>query len=354
MRAKRWIITTLTLTSVLYAASLAVNVIVDPFGVFQSNVLYLMRGFNERFAKIEVLKQKKEVYDSYMIGSSRIGGTEPEMLETYLPGSRFYNLAVSYGNLNDAHHFVSYLDDHDFTVKNLYVDIDLENMTSHIPNEPYYLMDHPEISHMNELLFYAKYLFTFSQGKINRKIIEHFSERKKGFYDLYETGVMHRLFQDSTMAEDPEKYIKNEPTFHQTNHPVRHIDPEDYRGVLKELKAIVRICDEKHINLILFFTPHNHHLMDRYSFEETYRFVKDIVHLHDLWFFAGYNSVTMNDHFYYEDSHYTYKVAELMAAEIFHDRSVDVPDDFGVLLTRDAIDNEAYFRSIFYRQGPAR
>ena len=48
--------------------------------------------------------------------------------------------------------------------------------------------------------------------------------------------------------------------------------------------------------------------------------------------------ISKNDYNYYEDSHYLAYVGELVAAKIFNDKSVEVPEDFGVLVTKDNID----------------
>ena len=41
---------------------------------------------------------------------------------------------------------------------------------------------------------------------------------------------------------------------------------------------------------------------------------------------------------YYEDSHYRPNVGNMIAAKIFKDKNINVPDDFGILVTKDNID----------------
>ena len=55
--------------------------------------------------------------------------------------------------------------------------------------------------------------------------------------------------------------------------------------------------------------------------------------------FSGYNTVTTNDCNYYETSHYRPLVGNLIAARIFHDSTISVPDDFGKFITKNTIDN---------------
>jgi hypothetical protein len=50
------------------------------------------------------------------------------------------------------------------------------------------------------------------------------------------------------------------------------------------------------------------------------------------------NSITTNNYYYHETSHYRLEVGALILARIFNDSSVKVPDNFGVLVTKGNID----------------
>ena len=54
----------------------------------------------------------------------------------------------------------------------------------------------------------------------------------------------------------------------------------------------------------------------------------------DYYDFSGLNSVTLNDMNYYEISHYRYIVGDMIIKKIFAVGDINVPRDFGVLVTK--------------------
>ena len=94
MSRKKWGLFFLAALALIIAAWAAVNILVDPFGVY-GDVLFHWDSYsqtlNSRNGKAAYLSQRFEDYDSYVIGSGAASAYTPEILETYLGGS-FYNL----------------------------------------------------------------------------------------------------------------------------------------------------------------------------------------------------------------------------------------------------------------------
>lgn len=77
--------------------------------------------------------------------------------------------------------------------------------------------------------------------------------------------------------------------------------------------------------------------------EQYFNAIKKIVEQTNakVWSFYGINSITLNkDNFDNLGQHFKPKIAPLIFARIFHDKTVDVPKDFGILLTKENIDQE--------------
>jgi hypothetical protein len=68
--------------------------------------------------------------------------------------------------------------------------------------------------------------------------------------------------------------------------------------------------------------------------EQFNAFKKQLSEVTDYFDFSGINSITSNNYYYYETSHYRYVVADMILARIFNDPPVSLPSDFGVLVTR--------------------
>ncbi|MCJ2541345.1 hypothetical protein [Thermostichus vulcanus] len=138
-----------------------------------------------------------------------------------------------------------------------------------------------------------------------------------------------------------------------------------YENSLTHLEAIVETCADRGIQLFLFISPaHATEWESIYNlglwplFEQWKR---DIVGLHPVWDFSGYNSVTSEvispGMIYYTDSsHYTPSAGQLVLNRIFNHQLESVPYDFGRYLIpemltfhQEAIANE---RLIWHEKQP--
>ena len=73
-------------------------------------------------------------------------------------------------------------------------------------------------------------------------------------------------------------------------------------------------------------------------FDEFELFKKELVKITDFIDFTGHNTIATNKNNYWDSSHLRVETTEVVMAKIFNDKSVEVPEDFGVLVTKDNID----------------
>ena len=116
------------------------------------------------------------------------------------------------------------------------------------------------------------------------------------------------------------------------------------RDNLEILRELVALCKEHHIQLIIFTTPHHRTVIDHFLEEEYIAFLKGLSEVTSYWDFAGYNSITTDNRNYFTHSHYRPSVSRLIAARIFDDKTLDVPKDFGVWVTKD--NAEAHLKEV--------
>ena len=342
MGVKKWIRIWFIISFFIIVSVGSLNYIINPFGVFQTNLLKQPYSENRRFVKMTYLLKHKEQYNSYMFGSSRVGTTFPSDLEAHLSGSHFYNMAAASANLRDHELTLKYMLSEHFTIQNLYLQIDLDNA---------YAYDHPKNDHQRKLhpfiieeslkMFYLKYLSIFPIKNMYAKLLTNFIYTND-FYNDKQTGIRFNLRRISQQKHNIDFYIANEPSFHRSNSR-RAFVPNDPR-MLKSIKAfqnIVNMCKKHDVNLIVVTTPHNHVMMDQFNTKQTLDFLKELTIIHPVWFFSGYNTVTNDDKNYFESSHYVSAVGKIMLARIFNNTSdVDIPKDFGSLLTPKNIDSK--------------
>ena len=349
MKPKSWLKIVFVLSFGAVFSLAALNYIVDPYQVFESNIFKHPLQLNKRYLKVNHLKENPAKYDSYLLGSSRIGTTEPQIIEQYIPGSNFYNLTVSLGSMLDNIMLVKHLIKNNYQVDNLYMQIDVNSMAIYKQGKSDYQRKYPPyLTARDDFEFYFEYLTIFPFKNIKGKIEVNLNKAKRERRpqnDLFNTGCFFLPYQDSLILIDPEGYISNESTFNtvKIERKVKGVFMEETINALKVLKDT---CDSHNINLIPFITPHNHNMLNTFDKDDYLKFLHSISEVVGYWDFSGYNSVTLDNKNYYEHSHYRSNVSKMIAARIFSDTLIEVPDDFGVFITSENIEEHLRTKNI--------
>jgi hypothetical protein len=306
-----------------------INIIVDPYGVFETNILKNQQ-FNERYLKAKYLLKSHTKYNSYILGSSRVGNTDPKIIEKYLSNSKFYNYTVAAANMYDYYETIKWMIKNKFEINNIYMQLDLDNMYLYGQNQNNLLIkDHPDVSGESYMKFYINYLFQFNWKDIKNKILFNLNPDDR-LYDLKNTGMWIRYQKEKYIRNNPDKHIQNEVSFHKKNER-RYGVNEKYGTIIFRFKQIVDLCNKHNINLICFTTPHNHNMMDMFILNDVLQFIKDLSNIHNIYYFSGYNYITINDLNYYEYSHYISSVSYAIADKIFNNRYKNI-DIFGLYI----------------------
>ncbi len=315
----------------------SINYIIDPFDIFGSNFLKKSFQKNERFIKIEYLTKNNINFNSYLIGSSRIGPTDPEMINKYILGAKFYNFTIASATLTDELDHIKYMIKAGYPIKNLYLQVDItDNMMSYKhPTSDYLRKQHPYLNDESMIIYYIDYLINPFPKNVKGKIVKNLSATNNEFYSI-QSGMWSYPNVDKEIDKNCQKYTANEISFSTKRKP---FIKNTYTNVnLISLSKIIELCKKNNINLIIFTTPNNHNYLDRVYEDEYYTFLKGLTSVTNFWDFSGYNTVTLNDCNYYESSHYRPKVAKLIAARIFNDNNITLPTDFGTYITLKNID----------------
>ena len=334
---RKWTYKFLIYLPILFIMLMFINYSIDPFNIFDSKVLNRDFQPNGRYLKIEHLTKNKNKYNSLIIGSSRIGNTDPAIIEKYLPGSKFYNFTLGLSNLNDNLIHLNYLIENNYKIKNIYLQVDvLENFDSFKLSEgDFHKKYHPLVSKENPIAFYFKYLTIFPfknlKGKLEKNLI---GEDKWYFsYDIKKTGRLYINYNKELFKANPEYFFEVDESL-QRNEATRHIKGQYIKQNLKALKEIKLLCDTNNINLIVFITPHNYNMINKFDLKDYITFIEGIADITNFWDFSGYNTITTNNINYYEASHYKPFIADMIAARIFNDNNSSIPPDFGVYVNK--------------------
>ncbi len=325
---------TIIILCALYGCLLSValiNIVVDPFYIFRTPFLKVQAQINDRYAKIENVKKAKEKFNFYILGSSRMYSTRPDTIEKYIPSGKGYNLATILATVTEHLLHVKYFIKNGYPVKTLYIglDIDFCFSTKTHNNQDRLLKLHPDVSNTNPIDFYWSYLSIFPKGDIKRKLRVNFRKKAGPKFQFGKGGAL-------PLGSETE----NRQIFFDNRRELKNmIKDEMSKENLEVLKELVALCEQHHINLIIFTTPHNKTVIDHLWEEEYLAFLRGLAEITPFWDFSGYNSITTDNRNYLDHSHYKRSVSRLIAARIFNDKAVMVPKDFGVWVTKENIDS---------------
>jgi len=335
INSKKWIKVSLLTTLLSFTLLMLTNYIVDPFNIFHSKILKHDFQVNERFVKIEYLEKNHNKFNGYMIGSSRIGTTPPKMVEKYIPNAKIYNMTMNGATLYDYLMHVRYMIKKNYPIKTIYMQLDVINMSYYGGLDSDYLSKlHPYVEDKSLALFYFDYLSGFFPFNIKNKIEQNIDYTFKTTYKL-ETGIWENPTDEEKISENCQEYVAKQASFHRKNR--RILEYTTQKETMRDLKEIVSLCKANNIKLYTFMMPHNKTMMDSFIVEDYLNYLKDIANITDFYDFSGYNTITTDNCNYYERSHYRPLVGKLIAARIFNDKSINVPNNFGQLITKENI-----------------
>ncbi len=330
MNYKKFSVIFLSAIIVYLFSVVLINLVVDPFYIFRTPFFGVQAQINDRYAKIEFLKKEKRKFNFYILGSSRMYLTRPDMVEKYIPFGKGYNLATIAATVTEHLLHVNYLIKNGYSVKTLYIGLDIDfcfTLKMH-KDQDYLLKLHPYVANTHPIAFYWSYLTILPKGDIKRKLRANFGRKTSPASQFGEDGALAL----GSEAEARQIFLENQRNLKNI------IKDKMSRDNLEVLKELVALCRQYHIHPIIFITPHHRMVMDHFLEEDYFSFLRGLSEITSFWDFSGYNSITTDSKNYLEHSHYNPSVSRLIAARIFDDRTWTVPRDFGAWVTKENID----------------
>ncbi len=326
------------------------NYIIDPYGIFGTTFLEYDYQQNERFIKIESLKQNHGKYNAYIFGSSRVGTVTPQLLKQYLDDSRFYNLWASGGNQWDYRVQLEYLLDKQYDIDYIYLQVDFE--PKYGPSTQHLLKMHPEVVAENLMLFYLHHLTIFPYSDLENTVKNNLKQEHSALYD-WATGAYSRPNLEQRMRKNAKAYIAQTRDFHKKRFRKSVFSTKDRQDVDQNIKAIadiMQLAKANDIELYIFTTPLNQHKLDQLNTGMYLYYLSGLAKLTEFWDFSGYNPVTTNDENYYESSHYRPAINDLIAARVFTGGKQYSDTSFGVYVTDKNIEQHLLSTKAQFKQ----
>ncbi len=336
MSARNWIKVWMIIWITLFSMIVFLNYYVDSYSILWKKYSKIHGEPNQNFIKIDFLLHEKHNFDSFIFGSSRVGFITPNGID----GGKYYNMTYSEGLPLEHLENIKLLLEHGIPIKNILIGIDdfsyEVDPKEHLVQPMRLLHYKSKFTNMNKFSFYMYYFFKLPSKFDMLKLINKLFFDKKSLnieLDLRHTGlpVIPKEI-DENIEKNYESHMKNK----------RFFNPTYYRGnrikeTIEDIKEIVYLSKKYKFNLVLFFNPiHKTTYLDT-DFENMQLFKYELSKFSKFYDFSGLNTITTNNYYFYETSHYRYITGDLIKSRIFNNTSKNVPKDFGTLVTNDNI-----------------
>jgi hypothetical protein len=317
------------------------NYRVDPYGIFNYlNVdLWYEPGCepNQHYAKMRHLINDKHSWDSYLFGSSRAGKINP----TLIPGGSYYNMNYSEGLPGEHLEDIEVLLENRIPIKNVIIGLDNFSYTMRPEDHSDQIMRHQyDAIALKRIVFLIKYLCSAPQLNIIKNTGHAPSESSINF-NIYGNGMQKLDKIDSKIEENIDHHFKSERFIKANNIPFDKVSEDKYMKIMddtiKDIIAIIELSKKYHINLYFFINPtHNKFYLQGNPYHFL-KFKEKLAQITNYWDFSGFNTVTTNNYYYYETSHYRPIAGDLIICRMFNCSNLKVPDDFGVFVNKENI-----------------
>lgn len=280
---------------------IAIPILADPYNVFHWKRIR-DNGVepNSNYIKMQYILHNPDKFDSFLFGSSRTGFIDVEKI----PEGRWYNMSYSEGLPAEHLENLREMIENGIIPKNVMIGIDNISgfVDPSIHDKQFYRIPYPR---ENKLSFYANY---FSIKGVIRSLevtLEH---------EIEDPDYVDRYYRSGSSKRDPSlggNWKGDAPYWE--NYYRNCMD-----DAILSVKRIAALCEENDINLIVFTNPiyyTTYQESKNLGYDVLLEWLSDPV---DYYNFSGVNDITTNRNNYYEASHYTEDVGDMIIDRIFN------------------------------------
>lgn len=344
MKSRSWIRGFFLIPTTLIGIILMVNIMIDPYSMTGYNLFNIPNKFarDDRVEKVAKLKTDK-AYDTIILGSSRVYGTNPLMAAHYLGGSTF-NAGVGTARSEDHLGFILLLKRLNKLPKNIIIGLDFYSFNEELSTNKYFLknQDLNFISaNPSQTDMIANFL-SIDAFRASVKTLENFlgsTENEPRFDKHGASNHASKVFSfvapiDHGRTYSQAKLIKE----------LNFIKTISYERIsfkrLDYLKEIVLTCKENSINLYLFTTPLHGELLSRVEADKSLnktlqRWKASLEEMAPYYDFLLHNEIIDNTVYFDNLTHMNVVTGNLIYARILEEKERSFPDGFGVLRGMD-------------------
>lgn len=333
----------LTVVLVLFLCA-AFNISADPFGVFGDRLMdwpSYNQTNNPRVGKIAWLEENKGKYDSFIIGSSSAASYSAEEFSDYT-GADFYNLFV-YGCDTKCYRNLARYVIEEHNAKNIVLNLGINETNSYdTDRSSLNESEHEKVSGENPLRFYMKYALCNPKYSVEKLQSARLDTELPQAFDVFlpESGCYDKRVRDVESIGEEETYLQTYAgDFVSADSEMEYIDE-----CIASVKYIRDLCRENGVNLTVICSPVYESQWNGCPPEKLKEYKRKLAEVTDYWDFSM-SSLSKDSRYFYDALHFRNAAGTMIAARIFGNGSVWKPEDFGVYVTAENV--EDFLQRIF-------
>lgn len=353
----RWVKIWFAIISIIPLVGI-LNYVIDPYGFnkrIEIDNINTVKEDNTLFTiKYKMPNLRKGGWNNLMLGTSRIGLMDTNIVDKYLGGKTFtmsqpgsampiqfdsFWYALKFNHIDNVVYGIDFMTFN----KNLKFNNDYVQYKNELQSfGPFYT--HDIYINFNTL---KKSLSTV-QNNLSENPQQHpfYSENgMRNFPNFKQQLANGNLDIQQNINKHIQKYFKKDGLY--ANY---EFSPE----YMEMFKKIVNYCHKNSINLYVYISPvyyqHFYAIKEAGLQSEFEKFKRELAKITDFIDFTGVNSITSNKDNFWDSSHLRKKHTDLVMAKLFKHASNSSPANFGVRVTKENIEAHLQAQNNQYQQ----
>ncbi|GIT98082.1 hypothetical protein [Sulfurovum sp. TSL1] len=358
MKTFKWVKTWFLIITLLMLFIGLFNYIIDPFGfnknILIKNVNYLKEDNTHYTVKYKMPLLKKGGWDNLMLGTSRIGLMDTNVVNKYLGGKTFTMSLPGSAMPLQWDSFLYAIEFND--IKNVIYGIDFMTFNKNLKFNDDYVQFKEEIQSFGPFYTYDIYFNIQTLMKSINTIANNISSHPKCHVYYSESGMRHFPNYEQKLKNGTFK-LQDSINYHlqyyfKKNHGIyaKYKYSHEY---MRMFKKIVNYCHENDINIYVYIPPmyveHFYALKEAGLKPAFETFKRELAEITDFTDFTGVNSITTNKDNYWDSSHLRTEHTELVISKVLSPEASVEDQDFGVWVTKKNIEEFLKQQDKLYR-----
>ena len=316
------------------------NYLVDPHGF---NKFISLAGFNtiklsntDQTIRFKLPKLISHNWDNIMLGTSRIGVMDNNIVSKYLGGSTF-NLSVPSASIEVHHDVFLYASKHN-KIKNLIYGIDFFAFNKNKMEMADYLEFKNKIKNYKKISLTSFYFNTYTFWKSIKLAARNIlGIMPKGVY-FHENGML--TLDVAGRKYDQDLSTKTKTVFKRNYFYKNYVFSSDE---ITSLKKIITHCKKQNIQIYAYIPPlyvdHFNAFSTSQLWDKFELFERNVAKITSFIDFNGHNTITIDQNNFQSSHHLKREKTELVMARLFSGGEGFYPKGFGVLVSEGNIKN---------------